>query len=189
MLPRIVSIMISPAFNVYKVVVNVVGLRYLKYQVSVWYFIPPLLGVTDHEGGGEGEKQESRSGVGHGTPLVSSCLTVSLSHSLMSPGPPHRNLRSCWGRGQKGEGERWEPWDRTNSPHTSHLTPHTSHLTPAATWTPVVSRQCCAPKRQIKNTLFTQFIPWGLRFLGGFLLVTGIYYSGKAGKRFLKRNI
>ena len=130
MLPRIVSIMISPAFNVYKVVVNVVGLRYLKYQVSVWYFIPPLLGVTDHEGGGEGEKQESRSGVGHGTPLVSSCLTVSLSHSLMSPGPPHRNLRSCWGRGQKGEGERWEPWDRTNSPHTSHLTPHTSHLTP-----------------------------------------------------------
>ena len=123
----------------------------------------------------------------------SHCLTVSCLPGRLTVTSGHAEAAGRKGR-ESGGSHETEPTHLTPhtsllTPHTSHLTPHTSHLTPAATWTPVVSRQCCAPKRQIKNTLFTQFIPWGLRFLGGFLLVTGIYYSGKAGKRFLKRNI
>ena len=50
--------MISPAFNVYKVAVNVVGLRDLKYLRSVSL----RLTGTNHEEGGEAEEEESDAG-------------------------------------------------------------------------------------------------------------------------------
>ena len=54
--------MISPAFNVYKVAVNVVGLRDLKYLRSVCSVSPLRLTGTNHEEGGEAEEEESDAG-------------------------------------------------------------------------------------------------------------------------------
>ena len=166
-LPRIFSIMISPAFNVNKFVVNVVGLRYLKY---FWCFISPETGtgwywlvltirmvvrsVRSRRAMADlvVRYYQSRLYWGYSSQLwgvsLSPCLSC-LPGRLTSNRAVTSGHAEAAGGGLRGE---WcEPWGTNTTSTCWDLL-----LTQTQWW-------CCNvnTKQTYKNINFPQFIPWG----------------------------